>query len=234
MTRLNLIVEGQSEESFANAVLMNHLADNNVFLSVQQVLTGRGQQSHIKYKGGLGRAKGQGWPRLRNHLSNWIKQQVRQPDTYFSSFIDFYALPADFPGYDDAQKLRDPYQKVAQLEKRFGEEIGSPRFVPYIQLHEFEALILCDVDKLQTLFLDDQDGIAAIKAEVEKFSSPELINEGNETAPSKRLAKHIPSYWKTKTACAKIVSPTIGLQVMRSQCPHFHQWVAKLETLRTG
>lgn len=37
-------------------------------------------------------------------------------------------------------KLVGPYERVARLEKAFGDSINHLRFMPYLQLHEFEAL----------------------------------------------------------------------------------------------
>ena len=58
--------------------------------------------------------------------------------------FDLYALPADFPGYAEARREVDPYGKVRILEDALGNDIADRRFIPYIQLHEFEALILAD------------------------------------------------------------------------------------------
>jgi len=61
--------------------------------------------------------------------------------------IDFYALPSDFPNCDACAHLRDPYQRVACVEKALADDIKYHRFIPYIQLHEFEALIFADPSK---------------------------------------------------------------------------------------
>lgn len=41
MIRLNIIVEGQSEETFVNKILGPHLGGFNVFVSARRVETGR-------------------------------------------------------------------------------------------------------------------------------------------------------------------------------------------------
>ncbi|MFN5924928.1 MAG: DUF4276 family protein [Pseudanabaena sp.] len=51
------------------------------------------------------------------------------------------------------------------------------------------------------------------------------------TAPSKRLAKVIPRYDKLKTTLAPQVIQKIGLVKIREKCPHFDQWVTRLERL---
>lgn len=56
--------------------------------------------------------------------------------------FDLYALPSNFPKYDESKKISDPYKRVEKLEHAFQEDLDEKRFIPYIQLHEFEALML--------------------------------------------------------------------------------------------
>ena len=56
----------------------------------------------------------------------------------FTTMFDLYALPDDFPGYEAAKAIGEPYARVAALETAFAEAINDSRFIPYIQLHEFE------------------------------------------------------------------------------------------------
>jgi hypothetical protein len=60
-------------------------------------------------------------------------------------------------------------------------------------------------------------------------SNPELINDGAETAPSKRLLKAIPEYDKP-TGGVSVVEK-IGLYTLRNKCRHFTEWLTKLERL---
>jgi hypothetical protein len=53
-------------------------------------------------------------------------------------------LPADFPAYDQALSAIDPYMRVEVLESAMAADISDSRFIPYIQLHEFEALVLAE------------------------------------------------------------------------------------------
>ena len=59
---------------------------------------------------------------------------------------------------------------------------------------------------------------------------PELINDGQDTAPSKRILKKIPEYDKA-TAGVRIVG-RIGLPTLRAKCPHFNEWLYQLEELK--
>ena len=64
----------------------------------------------------------------------------------FTTMFDFYALSTDFPSY--GLEMQNPYQKVNALEDAFGENVNAQNFIPYIQLHEFEALLFADLDEL--------------------------------------------------------------------------------------
>lgn len=58
---------------------------------------------------------------------------------------------------------------------------------------------------------------------------PEDVNDGRQTAPSKRLLRHIPSY--DKTLCGPLVTSETGIAALRRVCPRFDAWVGALETL---
>lgn len=145
MVRLHMVVEGQTEEAFINTMLVEHLALYNVFADVRCVQTSR-RRGRI-FRGGL-----LDYARAKKDLELWIKED-RNPDAYFTTMFDLYALPQDFPSYDEAKKYTSAYQRVALLEQAFSRDIGSYRFVPYIQLHEFEALILVDPAKFDCEFI---------------------------------------------------------------------------------
>jgi hypothetical protein len=50
-TRLNFIVEGQTEETFVNRMITSHLATYSINVSVRCVTTGR-KQGHV-FRGGM-------------------------------------------------------------------------------------------------------------------------------------------------------------------------------------
>jgi len=150
--------------------------------------------------------------------------------------FDLYKLPTSFPKFEQANKLSDPYFKVKFLEDSFASDIDDNRFIPYIQLHEFESLIFTDLIELYKDFPENDQykkDIDRLLVECNnRYSSPELINEGISTAPSKRLEKVIPKYKKLKTSLALQVVEKIGLAKIREKCPHFNQWITQLENLQ--
>ena len=145
--------------------------------------------------------------------------------------LDLYALPNDFPQFDEAKKISDPSQKVNKLETALADDINDYRFIPYIQLHEFEALILSDPSKLIERFPEYGESVQELVAICKKYDSPELINDGETTAPSKRIIQFIPSYKGAKVSVAPLMVQKIGLPTIRSQCPHFNEWLIQLENL---
>jgi hypothetical protein len=220
IVRLHMIVEGQTEQSFVQNVLSPHLAAFNVFADARSVLTSKDTKAHKEYRGGL-----IGYQKARADIVTWLKED-QHPECRFATMFDLYALPADFPCYADAAKLMDPYARVLSLESAFGKDINDRRFIPYIQLHEFEALILADPKQIDWEYLDHDHPIGNLVKMV-GTQNPELINDGFETAPSKRILKEIPEYDKV-TSGVSIVQK-IGLPALRQKCRHFSNWLQKLE-----
>ncbi len=184
--RLNFIVEGQTEEAFVKQTLSPHLAHRSIFANVRCVMTSL--KRGVKYRGGLS-----GYTQAKKDVMAWIKKD-QGSDARFTTMFDLYGLPRDFPGYGDAEKVRDPYSRVRTLEKAMGEDISDRRFIPYIQLHEFEALLLSDPQKLGLQFSDCDAGIQRLIAMACAFGSPERVDGGPNTAPSKRIIDEIQEY----------------------------------------
>ena len=221
--RLNFIVEGQTEEAFVNRVLNLHLANSAIWASARCVMTGH--KGGIKYRGGI-----TSYERAKRDITQWIKED-RNKDARFTTMFDLYGLPDDFPGYEDSAKASDPYERVGTLERALEEDIGDPRFIAYIQLHEFEALLLSDPQKLDLQFYDRTGEIERLVIMVNRFNSPELIDDGIDTSPSKRIIAEIPEYAGMKVSASPIIAERIGLQTLRTKCEHFDKWLDKLESL---
>jgi hypothetical protein len=217
MIRLNVVVEGATEESFVNSLLSTHLEQRSVFVSVTRVLTSRSKNT----KGGM-----TNYARAKNHLANWLKQDSKN-DVRFTTMFDLYGLPRDFPGAISA-RMASPIDKVRSIETEFGKDINDRRFIPYIQLHEFEALLFSDLDKLKFVFINKGRQLDSLAKDVAGLN-PEEINEGQQTAPSKRIEKHFPEY--NKPGDPILIAQHVGLDCMRQKCPHFHSWLTRLEEL---
>lgn len=226
MIRLHFVVEGQTEETFVNQTLAPHLARMSVFSAARCVATSR--KRGVKYSGG-----GNSYEQAKNDIARWMRED-RNSDARFTTMLDLYALPTDFPGNESTPMLNDPRRRVNALESALKEDIGDWRFIPYIQLHEFEALLLSDPQKLAAQFHDSEAGIRRLADMASRFSSPELIDDGTETAPSKRIIDELPEYSGRKASAGPIVANDIGLDALRSKCEHFGNWLTELERLGGG
>lgn len=145
----------------------------------------------------------------------------------FTTLFDYYALPEDFPGMDTLPP-GDPRRRVEYLENAFREDFDDPRFKPYLMLHEFEAWLFSDVQAWAWV-VDDDGGFAELGRVREGVASPEEIDDGPETAPSKRILATIPGY--QKALHGPMAVSAIGLETIRSECPHFGEWLSRLEAL---
>ena len=221
--RLHFIVEGQTEETFVKRVLHPHLATLSIWVKVRCVMTSR--KRGVKYRGGIRR-----YAQAKSDIKAWIMED-QNPDARFTTMFDLYGLPTDFPGYEDAAQTSDPYKRVRTLEDALSEDISDSRFIPYIQLHEFEALLLSDPQKLDSQFSDRSAEIQQLVEMVSEFDSPELVNDGDDTAPSKRITDEMPEYEKMKASAGPIVAEKIGLPTLRLMCEHFGKWLGRLEAL---
>lgn len=153
--------------------------------------------------------------------------------------VDFYAMPQSgdgaWPGRADAGRLSpDPAIRGAAVQAaihrdvclELGSRFDPRRFVPYVSMHEFEALLFSDCEKLAVGL--GHPGIQRDLLEiVEDCGSPERINDSQETAPSKRLKCLIPDYDKVWSGIR--IAESIGIEALRSECPHFGKWISDLE-----
>jgi hypothetical protein len=221
MIRLHFVVEGKTEKTFVDEVLGPELANHGVYADARLVETGR--RGSKRYRGGS--LKYAHWKR---DLTIWAKQDGAA-DARFTSMIDLFRLPTDFPGYAQCKGIPDPLHRVIQLEQHIGVDIGDQRFIPYIQLHEFETLLFADVSAFLTEFPTIPQCAPQLAAVRQQFSSIELINDGPQTAPSKQIGAILPSF--DKYSNGSNIARNIGIAKMCQESPHFRQWLERLRGL---
>lgn len=226
MTRLYAMVEGKSEQLFMERVISPHLIKAGVQAVAIQVATSRqSRRPDLATKGGV-----LSYHQTQRELGR-LRSEHAGREVRFTSMIDYYALPDDFPGHEEARRLGSASAAVAALEQAWGQDVGDWRFIPYLQLHEFEALLLSDPERFESFYPDHKPAIRDLVAEVASCGNPEQIDDGVETAPSKRIAHHLPLYTRQKPTASSIVAQAIGLQTIRERCPHFAEWLTQLESL---
>jgi len=228
MTRLLLWVEGQVEQTFANTLLAPHLAQFGVYLPPAILI------AHARRNGKVHRGGGRRYQPMRDDIQRIIKgnSTAKSGRVFFSTMIDLYALATDFPGREHAEKQRHiPYERVQTLEQAWALDVGDPRFLPFITLHEYETYLFCQPEQLELFFSKSAQPIQNLRRIADEHENPEWIDDGPETAPSKRIIRELPAYRGLKPTIGPQVAELIGLARIRELCPHFAQWLTQLEQL---
>lgn len=220
--RLYIICEGQTEETFVSTTLYPHLFNRNGANVIPIVLPS---------KRGPNASKG-GWvsyTKAKSIIRN-LMAGYHSEETWFTTMLDLYAIPADFPGLADAS-THDPRARVKDLEESFNRDIRTDdlwRFSAHLQLHEFEALLLADPSEFKISFPNREQQIGELINEIAGIE-PELVNHGRETAPSKRIIRYVPEYERRKVSTGPIIADRIGLNSLRNKCRHFSDWLQHIE-----
>ncbi|MBQ7651398.1 MAG: DUF4276 family protein [Victivallales bacterium] len=220
MIRLNITTEGLSEKVFVDSLLCAPLLEKGIQAIAYSVTTSVDRRIGRSFKGGLAN-----YAKVKRDLERRFRE-YSSPHDRFTTMFDLYALPADFPEMEKAHNEQDPYRKVQILEQALFDDLHEPRLIPYIQLHEFETLLLTEPDKLIVAYPNQKNAINNLVTEVGR-ENPELINGGKETSPSKRILKYLPEYDKVNAGLMTVIS--IGLSKLRERCRHFNEWLSVLE-----
>jgi hypothetical protein len=214
MKKVLILVEGPTEETFVREVLAAYFEKQEVYITSTIVKTKRIPGKPDESGGGSDYGK------IKRDLQRLLGDSSAHLVT---TMFDFYALPKDFP---DRLALPDKscYERVQHLEQAFSQDVHHPKFLPYLALHEFEAMIFTSIEHMIKRFPSHNVG-PKLRAIRNKFSSPEEID--NDLPPSKRILELIPEYEKPSDGVT--IALSIGLDLIREQCPHFSQWISKIE-----
>jgi len=225
MKRLLVHVEGQTEETFVNEVLAPHLFDCG-FEDVAARIIGS-----ARIRSGI-----PAWQSARDDLVRQIKQTSRCCHT---TLVDYYRLPISrsraWPGRVEANRVSYPRKArtvetaiFAAIEEELETELSPTRFIPFVLMHEYEGLLFSDCESFARGI--ERPELAEDFQEIrDQFNSPEEINDSPETAPSRRVEKLVKGY--NKPLLGTLAAIEIGLDVIREECPHFNQWLTRLEQL---
>lgn len=209
--RLYIVVEGQTEEEFVKDLMAPYFLNHGIYIYPTIIHTSRG------HKGGF-----VNYEHLKNDINRLLKSQ--REDVVVTTFVDFFRCP-ELPGAEDCGKIIPNHsERIAKMEKAISDDINDWRFIPYIQLHEFEALLFSSVNGFELYF--DKAISNEIQGIIDSFENPEDINSSPETAPSKRLIKIIPEY--DKVVYGNIIALEIGIPIILKKCPRFRTWVELL------
>lgn len=123
----------------------------------------------------------------------------------------------------------DPLDRVRFLEEQLATEINHPNFRPYIQLHEFEAILFSDPQSFSATFPYETSAIKKLEDIRRAFATPEHIDNDVNNTPSKRICDILPAY--VKALHGPVIASRIGLPKIRRECPHFSEWIDRLQAL---
>ena len=221
MKKIFIVTEGQSETNFVNRVMIPYFASRCVLIPIT-VITKTDSRHGKTYKGGV-----DNYGQIRNTLLKTLANAAKNKNSCVTTMFDFYRLPTDVPGVLEAAKEIDPYKKVEMIEHEILKKEGydGKFFFPYIELHEFEAMIFSDITKLKEAYFEDD--LTPLTECVKEQSNPELINGGTETAPSKRIINCINCFDKANVGVD--VLEKIGIENIAKKCHHFSKWLRHIE-----
>lgn len=216
MTRLCIICEGQTEGEFVKELLAPHLRTFEIYAYPSLLHVGPKQQ----------RGGNVSVPRLAKHIRN---EYHNVP--FITTLVDYYGFK-DVNGRPKAQLEQTILNEAQTLITR---NFETYRVRPYVQMHEFEALLLSDISRFELLG-DSWNNKSQTRlqeiCDALETQTPEDINNSPQTAPSKRLDAIFPGYGSNKTLYGPLIAEDIGLGKIRQECPLFNQWIGELEKLQ--
>jgi hypothetical protein len=233
-TTLFVIVEGQTEDAVLRTLLRETLGALEIDLHCPLIQTGHG-------RGGI---KSLRFDEFRDQILRHLKDR-RTP--YVSTFFDYYAFPQgtkkgwEFVEEAKAQRsIRGIEFTVKNIETEISRRVvinsviqgANQRFIPYIQLHELEALFFAEPAKMAEVFVQPALSEKFTKIVSEKGGC-EAIDDSPVTAPSKRIEQLFPKYKKGRTDAAHgpRLAGKMNLNAVRQACPRFNKWLEQIESL---
>lgn len=212
--RVSVIVEGWTEYYFVKNVLCPYCAERNVYMVFR--LVGKPGQN-----GGDVRFK-----RTKNEIIATLKEKDKP---IVSTFVDYYGIK-DWPGMDEIPHNATPEQIANILNGHARNAIFNEapdmyrRFVPFMAVHEFETLLFSDSEILAKHLKISKSEIDRVLSEC--GGTPECVNNGKNTAPSKRLENWNHSYIKSQNGYK--IAHEIGISKIRKSCPLFDAWLNQI------
>lgn len=213
MKQIVIVWEGECEERFCCDILAPHLSASAIV-------------NPVRAKAANGSTFAAKLDRLFDPLAAYCKQF---PTALVTTMIDFARLQG-LP--DSARRATATSQRkvlaedylTSRLMERLGGEFRKDRWLPYVQMHEFEALLFSD----PAIFASElRCPLGRVSGHLKGHSTPEDI-DGDEH-PSKRIANFYPRYRREKVSLSASTTRAIGLPTLRRACPLFSDWIGRLE-----
>lgn len=215
LVNIAISVEGQTEESFVKQILAPYFMQKNIF--IEPIIVKTKKLANHSFKGGT--------ISFDKAMSEITKLLTRKYDIV-TTFYDYYGLHKDFI---PENSLKDSYEIIGLIESHMSSHINNKKFIPYIQLHEFESFLFIESDTTVNNLINCNKSILEQiinKALQQANNNPELVNNSPETAPSKRILKGFSSYQKIIDGTN--ICRDLGIQKICEHCPHFNEWISTI------
>ncbi len=211
MIRVHIFCEGQTEETFVREVLYEHFRRMDIWVNPIILRTSK------HGKGGI-----TSYMKVKPQIEIKCKED---PKAWVTTLLDFYGL-SDFPGMSSGIGSSS-IERAKIVEQAFQIDIAQPNFVAHIVIHEFEGLLFSAPEAFTNWFAPESTSeLIGIR---NSFDSPEHINAGLKTAPSKRILGICSNY--EKVLHGSLVAIDMGLDIIRRECAYFNGWVERIEAL---
>lgn len=217
MKRLIIVCEGPTENEFCLEVLAPALIGFDIFVEAPLVK---------KSNGGI-----VPWPNIKRQ----IETHLHEGGAYVSMLVDYYGIKDsyDFPGWIESKKISSMPERWHFLCDKMKADIVpelASRFIPYIQVHEFESLLFSDISVFKANFDKNDMDFSILEKAIQEFPNPEEINSRPSLAPSKRLIDAIPGY--DKVLFGNYIASETGLNKIMEKCPIFRKWISSLMSIK--
>ena len=215
------IVEGKTEEIFINSLLQPYLARKMIFISATQANKPGQKGGDVHFD------------RIKRDLAIHLKQRRH---TYVTTFIDYYGTSSSWPGFSNVPPGATPGQIASIVNEATRAEIlslfpdldAARRFIPFMAIHEFEALLFSDARSIASELNISETLVNTV---LDECDGPESINNSPQTAPSKRLDSWSKNGKFPKTTTGIAIARKIGIARMREKCPLFNTWIQCFEAI---
>ena len=216
MKRLTIVCEGPTESEFCMEILAPALLKWDIYVDAPLVK---------KSNGGI-----VPWPNIKRQ----IEMHLHEGNAYVSMLVDYYGIKDSykFPGWMESKTISSLSDRLQFLCDKMKDDIApelSSRFIPYIQIHEFESLLFSDIVVFKDIFDKKEMDYTILEDAIREFSNPEEINSRPTLAPSKRLINAVPGY--DKVLFGNYIASETGLIKIMDRCLLFNQWVSALMSI---
>lgn len=218
MKRIIIICEGETEREFCATILQRYFISKDIIIQSPLIK---------KTMGGI-----VNWNELLKQINHHLKSDL---SVYVTTLLDYYGLHSKhgFPNWSDAENCPNKSERMDILEQSMKNSLDDSvafRFIPYVQLHEFEGLLFNDINVFYNQIPEEElIGEDELTQTFKEYDNPEMINNNFETCPSRRLNRIIAGY--NKIVYGNILAEVIGLERIRNKSPRFNEWIRKIEEI---